>query len=43
MVKQYTTVKAELPKAISAADAFMNRARAMSATLKKYDVELNVK
>ncbi|MES1259189.1 MAG: hypothetical protein ABUL71_01245, partial [Gemmatimonadota bacterium] len=43
MVKQYTTVKTDLPKAIAAADAFMNRARAMSATLKKYDVVLNVK
>lgn len=42
IVKQYTSVKADLPKAISAADAFMVRAAAMSATLKKYDITLTV-
>jgi photosystem II stability/assembly factor-like uncharacterized protein len=43
MVKQYASVKRDLPKAISEADAFIARARAMSATLKKYDVTLDVR
>ena len=42
MVKQYAGVKADLPKAIAAADAFIARATAMSATLKKYDIALTV-
>ena len=41
-VTQYTSVKAELPKAIAAADAFMNRARAMSAALSKVGVAMTV-
>ena len=42
MVKQYNAVKLDLPKAITTADAFIARATAMSATLKKYDITLTV-
>ena len=42
MVKQYSAVKLDMPKAITAADAFIARATAMSATLKKYDITLTV-
>jgi hypothetical protein len=42
MVKQYTAAKADLPKAMAAADAFVARAAVMSATLKKYDITLTV-
>ena len=42
-VKQYTAVKADLSKAIAAADAFMKRASAMSEILKKVGVEMVVK
>jgi hypothetical protein len=41
--KQYDDVRVALPKAISDANAFLiTRATAMSATLKKYDIELKV-
>jgi len=43
VTKQYDDVRAALPKAISDANAFLiTRATAMSATLKKYDIELKV-
>jgi len=35
-------VKSELPKALADANAFLIRASAMSQTLKKYDIVLNV-
>ena len=43
IVNQYTSVKSDLPKAIAAADAFMARARSMSATLNKVGITLTVK
>jgi hypothetical protein len=42
LMKQYDEVKAALPKAISDANAVLLRAMTMSATLKKYDITLNV-
>jgi hypothetical protein len=43
VTKQYDDVRVALPKAISDANAFLiTRATAMSATLKKYDIELKV-
>jgi len=40
-MKEYASVKAELPKALSDANAFLIRASTMSQTLKKYDITLN--
>ena len=42
LMKQYDDVKASLPKAISEANAVLLRAMTMSATLKKYDINLTV-
>src|SRR6185312_14802805 len=41
-VRQYNEVKLGLPKATSDASALLTRASAMSQTLKKYDITLNV-
>ena len=41
-VRQYNDVKLGLPKATSDASALLTRAAAMSQTLKKYDINLNV-
>jgi hypothetical protein len=40
-MKEYASVKSELPKALADANAFLIRASAMSQTLKKYDITLN--
>jgi photosystem II stability/assembly factor-like uncharacterized protein len=42
LMKQYAEVKAALPKAIADANAVLVKAMAVSQTLKKYDVTLNV-
>jgi hypothetical protein len=42
LMKQYADVKAALPKAIAEANAVLVKAMAVSQTLKKYDVTLNV-
>ena len=42
LVKQYNSVKVDLPRAVSDANAFLGRASAMSQTLKKYDITLTV-
>ncbi len=42
LMKQYADVKAALPKAIADANAMLVKAMAVSQTLKRYDVTLNV-
>jgi photosystem II stability/assembly factor-like uncharacterized protein len=42
MMRQYSQVRVELPKAVSEANAVLARAGSMSATLRKYDVTLTV-
>ena len=42
LMNQYTKVKTDLPKAIADANAFLARAQAMAATLKRYDITLTV-
>jgi hypothetical protein len=42
LVKEYNAVKLGLPKAMADANAFLLRATAISATLKKSDITLNI-
>jgi hypothetical protein len=42
LTRQYATLKTEMPQAIAQANAVLARATAMSQTLKKYDITLNV-
>ena len=42
LLKKYNEVKLALPKAILEANAFLAKGMAMSDTLKKYNIDLNV-
>src|SRR5207248_3337278 len=42
MVRQYNDVRIALPKAIAEGNAVLGKAGAVSQTLKKYDITLNV-
>lgn len=43
LMKRYTDVKVALPAAIAEANAVVAKVNAMSPTLKRYGIELNVK